>query len=46
MKCTLSKSSETGAQAIETYIQHITRAQKIEWYSVEQLQLVIEPLNN
>ena len=28
-------------QAIETYIRRITRAQKIEWCSVEQLQLVI-----
>ncbi|MFQ9869222.1 MAG: phage protein GemA/Gp16 family protein [Bilophila wadsworthia] len=33
-------------QAIETYIRRITRAQKIEWCSVEQLQLVIETLKN
>ena len=31
-------------QAIDTYIRRITRAQKIEWCSVEQLQLVIETL--
>ncbi len=33
-------------QAIETYIRRITRAQKIEWCSVEELQLVIETLKN
>ena len=33
-------------QAIETYIRRITRVQKIEWCSVEQLQLVIETLKN
>ena len=27
-------------QAIETYIRRITRAQKIEWCSVEQLQII------
>ena len=33
-------------QAIETYIRRITHAQKIEWCSVEQLQLVIETLKS
>lgn len=33
-------------QAIETYIRRITKAQKIKWCSVQQLQLVIETLKN
>ena len=35
-----------GDQAIETYSRRIPRAQKIEWCSVDQLQLVIETLKN